>query len=132
ANGHGLAGIRLPMAPEWLQKIPLKGAELYARWNEIAQLPPEVLREKILPYSNKIVGWLLIQAGSVATLLLHFLLTTIIAAVIYANGEVAAKGVRMFCHRLAGQPGEDVAVLAAGAVRGVAIGIVGTALIQTS
>lgn len=132
ASGHGLAEIKIPSAPEWLQQIPLKGEEVHARWNEIAQLPPEALREKILPYSNKIVGWLLIQAGSVATLLLHFLLTAIIAAVLYANGEAAAKGICLFCRRLAGEPAENVAVLAASAVRGVAIGIVGTALIQTS
>jgi predicted PurR-regulated permease PerM len=64
-------------------------------------------------------------------LLLHCFLTVLIAAIMYASGETAAKGVRLFFRRLAGQPGEDAIILAANAVRGVAIGIVGTALIQS-
>lgn len=132
ANGQSLAGIQIPPPPEWLNRIPLKGASFYSTWKEFSLLSPQEMREKILPYSNTIVSWFLVQAGSLAMVLLHFLLTVIIAAVMYANGETAAKGIRMFCHRLAGQEGEDVAVLAALAVRGVAIGILGTALIQSS
>lgn len=130
-NGQGLAGINIPAAPEWLHKIPIKGDSLYATWQSYALLTPQEMQEKIAPYSNKIIGWFLVQVGSIAMLLVQFLLTVIIAAVLYANGETAAKGIRMFFRRLAGQAGEEVAVLAASAVRGVAIGIVGTALIQT-
>jgi predicted PurR-regulated permease PerM len=39
--------------------------------------------------------------------------------------------VRRFTRRLAGQQGDDVTVLAARAIRGVALGVVGTALIQS-
>jgi len=131
-NGQDVADIRIPAPPEWLHNIPIKGTEWHHRWSELTQLPPEAMAEKISRYSSQIAQWLLIQVGSIAMLLMHFLLTVIVAAVLYANGEVAAKGVRMFCHRLAGQPGEEAAVLAGSAVRGVAIGIVGTALIQAS
>jgi predicted PurR-regulated permease PerM len=64
--------------------------------------------------------------------MLQFLLTTIIAAIMYAKGEVVRSGVLSFARRLAGQQGEDVALLAAKAVRGVALGVVLTALIQTA
>jgi len=130
-NGQGLAGIKIPSPPEWLHKIPLKGDSLYVAWSDFSLLSPEEMQEKIAPYSNRIINWFLVQAGSVAMLLVHFLLTVIIAAVMYANGETAAKGVKMFCRRLAGNPGEEVAVLAGSAIRGVAIGILGTALIQS-
>lgn len=132
ASGQGLAGLHVPSPPEWLHRIPLKGDSLYASWSEYSQLSPEALRDKILPYSNRIISWFLVQAGSLAMLLLHFLLTVIIAAVLYANGEIAARGIRLFCRRLAGPPAEEVAILAANAVRGVAIGVVGTALIQSA
>jgi predicted PurR-regulated permease PerM len=55
----------------------------------------------------------------------------IIAAILYANGETAATGVIRFARRLGGDRGEEVAVLAAKTIRAVAIGVVGTALIQS-
>jgi predicted PurR-regulated permease PerM len=75
--------------------------------------------------------WFLSQAGSVATVLLQFLLTVIISAIMYAGGERASAGVLSFAVRLAGPRGEEVTVLAAKAIRSVALGIVVTALIQT-
>lgn len=131
ANRATLTTLTIPAPPEWLQSIPMQGEKLSARWQEYARLSPEELTEKIAPFSQKIIGWFLTQAGSIGMLLMHCFLTVIISAVMYVNGETAAKGVRLFCRRLAGQPGEDAVILAANAVRGVAIGIVGTALIQS-
>ena len=62
---------------------------------------------------------------------LEFFLMVIISAILYANGESAAAGVRKFARRLAGRDGEEAVVLAAKAVRGVALGIVITAIIQS-
>jgi len=59
------------------------------------------------------------------------LLTVIVAAILYSNGEAAARGVIRFGRRLAGDRGEEVVRLAGSAVRGVALGIVVTALAQT-
>ena len=55
----------------------------------------------------------------------------IISAILYAKGETASTGVLKFARRLAGQHGEEAVVLAAKAVRGVALGIVVTAIIQS-
>jgi predicted PurR-regulated permease PerM len=57
-------------------------------------------------------------------------LTTIIAAIMYANGEIIRSGVLSFARRLAGPQGAEVAILAAKAIRGVALGVVLTAIIQ--
>lgn len=48
----------------------------------------------------------------------------------YAKGEMAASGALTFARRLAGKHGEEVMILAAKAIRGVALGIVLTAFIQ--
>jgi predicted PurR-regulated permease PerM len=64
--------------------------------------------------------------------MLQFLLTTIIAAIMYAKGEMIRSGFLSFARRLAGQRGEDAAVLAAKAIRGVALGVVLTAIIQAA
>jgi predicted PurR-regulated permease PerM len=65
-------------------------------------------------------------------MLLQFLLTAIISALLLAKGEVVRDGILRFARRLAGQPGYDAAQLAARAIRGVVLGIVGTALLQTA
>ena len=64
-------------------------------------------------------------------LVVQFLLTIVITAVLYANGESAAAGVRRFGQRLAGARGEQSIKLAGGAIRGVALGVVVTALAQS-
>jgi len=61
----------------------------------------------------------------------QFLLTIVIAAIMYANGERAAAGVRSFGRRLAGPRGEDSFRLAGQAIRGVALGVVVTAIAQS-
>jgi predicted PurR-regulated permease PerM len=68
--------------------------------------------------------------GGVGVVALHFFLTVIILAMIYANGERAAAGVIAFAERINADRGERVVRLAAQAVRGVALGVVVTALLQ--
>ena len=63
-------------------------------------------------------------------LLVQFLLTLALAAVMYVKGESAADGLLRFGRRLAGEPGDRVVRLAAQAIRGVALGVVVTALVQ--
>jgi len=71
------------------------------------------------------------QAGNIGMMILNFLLTVIIAAILYAKGETASKGVLRLAARLAGSQGENSLTLAAKAIRGVALGVVLTALIQS-
>jgi predicted PurR-regulated permease PerM len=49
----------------------------------------------------------------------------------YAQGEAGARLVRRFGRRLAGERGENSVILAANAIRGVALGVGVTALVQT-
>src|SRR5262249_25498458 len=53
-----------------------------------------------------------------------------LAAGMYANGERATERLVRFGRRLAGQGGEDAVFLAGQTIRGVALGVVGTALAQ--
>ncbi|RNC64799.1 MAG: AI-2E family transporter YdiK [Desulfuromonadales bacterium] len=126
-----LAAFTMPPPPPWLEQIPLVGQKAAARWHHLASISPQELSETMAPHVKNIVGWFVAQAGSVGMMIVHFLLTVIISAVLYANGETAAAGVCRFAKRLAGQHGEDAAILAAKAVRGVAMGVVVTALIQS-
>ncbi len=125
-----LATFSVPPPPEWLRSVPIFGAKIADHWRQLASLPAEELSARLVPYAGKAAGWFADQAGSVGMMVLHFLLTVIIAAILYANGEMAAAGVRRFAHRLAGEHGEEAAVLSGKAIRGVALGVGLTAIIQ--
>jgi len=127
-----LSSFTIPLPPDWLATIPLVGAKLYDRWQQIAVLTPEDLSAQLSPYVGKVVRWFISQAGSVGLMIFEFMLTAVIAAILYVNGDAAASGVKRFSRRLAGEKGEAAAVLAAGAVRGVALGIALTAIIQST
>lgn len=126
-----LSAFSMPQPPVWLAGIPLLGHQIDHRWREISALQPEMLSAQLTPYAKNIVAWIVSKAGNVGILLLNFLLTTIITAVLYANGEKAAQGIRLVGKRLAGEMGEEAVVLAARAVKGVALGVVLTALVQS-
>jgi predicted PurR-regulated permease PerM len=65
-------------------------------------------------------------------MVVSFLLTVIIAAILYAKGEAAAEQLRRFFRRLSGARGDAIVTLAGKAIRAVALGIVVTALIQSA
>jgi len=127
-----LSSFTMPPPPEWVNNIPLAGRRLAERWQQYAAFSPEELSALVTPYARTIMNWFLAQAGSIAAMILQFLLTVIMSAVMYAGGETAASGIRSFAKRLAGQHGEEVAVLASKAIRSVALGIIVTAVIQTA
>jgi predicted PurR-regulated permease PerM len=116
---RSLSTFTVPPMPEWVKNIPLVGKNLAGRWQQFAALPPEELSARLTPYAKKALGWFMAKAGSIGMMILQFLLTVIISAILYAKGETVAAGIRSFARRLAGQKGEETAVLAAKAVRGV-------------
>lgn len=126
-----LSTVKIPPPPSWLEKIPM-GSSAVEHWQRLAATSPEELSKMLAPYATKLIAWFAGQAGNFSLLILHFFLSIVIAAVLYASGETAASGIRKFASRLASQTGDEVAVLSAKAIRGVALGIVVTALVQSS
>jgi predicted PurR-regulated permease PerM len=125
-----LVGIKLPAAPTWLVNLPLVGEKLGVLWQQVSTLTEAELAAKITPYSGMLLTWLAGKVGSLGMMMVQFILTIIIAAVLYSMGENASLLVRRFAHRLAGARGESTIQLAAQAIRGVALGVVVTALVQ--
>jgi predicted PurR-regulated permease PerM len=127
---RSLATLQIPLPPEWVGELPVVGQKIALQWQHTATAGKLELAAKIEPHLAKIVSWLVAQAGSGMMIIIQFLLTVIISAVLYGTGETAAAGVRCFARRLGGRHGEDAAVLAGKAIRGVALGVVVTALLQ--
>jgi predicted PurR-regulated permease PerM len=126
-----LKGYTLPHPPEWVQRVPIVGSRAAVEWQQVASGGPEALSARLSPYASKVLKWFASQAGSVGMMMLQFLLTVIIAAILYSSGETAARGIILFARRLAGERGENVVVIAAQSVRAVALGVVVTALVQS-
>jgi predicted PurR-regulated permease PerM len=127
-----LSTYTMPPSPEWLGGIPLAGPKLADLWRQLAHTGPADLFAYLAPYARQTLKWFVAQAGSVGMVALQFFITVIIAAILYAKGEAASAGINAFARRLAGQHGVAVMHLAEKAIRGVALGVVVTALIQTA
>jgi predicted PurR-regulated permease PerM len=126
-----LSTFEVPSPPAWLGSIPLFGKNLVAAWDKVAVAGIQDFTQKLAPYGGNAIRWFITKVGSFGVLVLQFLLTVVFAALLYAKGEHVASWIKRFGHRLAGPRGETSIRLAGQAVRGVALGVVVTALAQS-
>jgi len=126
-----LATMQVPPPPEFVGTIPFVGERIVALWEQTIAAGAEGLIPRIAPYADDIVRWFVNQIGSVGFLMIQFLLTIVLAALMYAGGEGAAAAARRFGRRLAGGRGDATVVLAGQAIRAVALGVGVTAIVQS-
>jgi predicted PurR-regulated permease PerM len=129
---NALKSVRIASPPEWFEKVPLISHTLIERWQQLAVISPQEISEKLAPYVNTTLKWFVAQVGNIGLLVVQFCLMIILAAILYAQGEKAAELVCSFARRLAGDRGLEAAKLSAAAIRSVALGIVGTAIVQSA
>lgn len=127
-----LVATGLPHPPDWVAGVPLVGEKLATSWTQLADSGPSGLVAKLSPHVTEAAKWLFGHAGSLGTVLVQILLVLPLAAIMYSNGESAAHTVRRFGRRLAGERGENSVILAGQAIRGVALGVGVTAIVQTA
>jgi predicted PurR-regulated permease PerM len=132
AWSKAIAAAGIPSPPGWVEQVPFAGERIAREWQQLAATSSEDLVARATPYVRQAVQWFASQAGSFGRMLLQFLLVVVITAILYAMGETAARGVRRFARRLAEERGENSVVLAGQAVRAVALGVVVTALAQST
>jgi predicted PurR-regulated permease PerM len=118
--------------PQWINDVPFIGPRLTERWLEISGTERQELMGRIAPYLQSVLSWIALQIGGAGILFVHFLLTVILTALLFMRGEIFAHGALKFAHRLGGERGEQVTILAGQAVRAVAMGVVVTALVQAA
>jgi predicted PurR-regulated permease PerM len=121
----------LPAAPDWLGRVPLVGERLETAWTSLASEGLSELLVQAQPHLRAVASWLAQHAGGFALLLLQFVLIVILSAVLYAGGEAWAGWMRGFARKLADERGDRMVVLAGQAIRGVALGVVVTAVVQS-
>jgi predicted PurR-regulated permease PerM len=126
-----LASFQLPPPPHWLEGLPFFGAYAASAWANAAASGIEPLMAKAAPYAGGAAAWFVSALGGFGVLFVQFVLTVIIAVILYGSGEHAASLVRRFGRRLAGERGEQSVLLAGQAIRSVALGVVVTAVGQS-
>ena len=124
--------LTVPPPPPWLADIPLVGQKLTETWALVATNMPAALAK----YGQMLSGpaaWLASFAGGLAAGELSFVLSFAIAAVLVAYGKGAAEFARRLLERVTGSKarGARLVTLTAATIRGVALGVVGVAVIQS-
>ncbi|HKU86803.1 MAG TPA: AI-2E family transporter YdiK [Casimicrobiaceae bacterium] len=122
----------IPPPPDWLAGVPLIGTTIAERWTAVAAAGTAGLASYVAPYAASVAQWLGRALGGIGTFALEALLTIIIATILYTRGEAAREALIRFGRRLAGDRGESVVLLAGRSIRAVALGVVVTALVQTT
>jgi predicted PurR-regulated permease PerM len=126
-----LAKFKLPPPPHWLAGLPFFGEQAALLWANAAASGFEPLIAQAAPYAGGAAAWFVSALGGFGILFVQFLLSVIIAVIMYVSGEHAAALARRFGRRLAGDRGEQSVRLAGQAIRSVALGVVVTALAQS-
>jgi len=128
---RSVLSLRVPPPPGWLSQVPLVGAPVTQAWAQLTSAGVRELAPRLTPYAGEVSQWFASAIGSLGGTFLQFLLTVAIAAILYAGGEQAAATAVRFGRRLGGDRGEMAVVLAGQAIRGVALGVVVTAVAQS-
>jgi predicted PurR-regulated permease PerM len=107
----------------------LVGRKLAAGWDRVVEVKGN-LRTLAEPYTADLEHMMIGAARALADSLLQMLLSLIVATMFWTNGEALVAILHDALRRLGGAIAEHALDVAAGAIRGVAYGVVGTALIQ--
>ena len=126
---ESLSEVKLAPPPDWMQALPFVGSRAASAWQEFSTSGP---KELIRPHIRDAAVWVVEKMAGLGVMTIHFLLTVAIAAILYARGEIVVTGVCRFCRRLAGPQGDHIVHLAGQAIRGVALGVILTAIIAAT
>jgi predicted PurR-regulated permease PerM len=115
--------------PAWAAKVPLVGERLEGAWRA-GKLSFMLDPEKLRPALTKGAGWLFQQGAGLALAAVQVILAVLIPGLLYAKGEKAEAVAERFVLRLGGPSALHALHVAGRTIRGVSLGVIGTALIQ--
>lgn len=122
-------GIEVPPPNEQVRGWPVVGERLYGVWSDASDNLEETL-EKHKEQVRKAGEWLFSTAGGLATGMLHFVASIIIAAVFLMFPRQGYDTTAAICERISTGRGEHVTDLMVSTIRSVTNGVLGVAVIQ--
>jgi predicted PurR-regulated permease PerM len=109
--------------------LPLVGGRLAGIWDK-AVLAEGGIRALLEPYSAALRQMFVGVAGALAESAVQIILSLVVAALFWVSGDELSARLHSFLRQLCGETAATTLDVAAGAVRGVAYGVIGTAVIQ--
>ena len=128
-HGLDLATLTLPPAPEWLSGLPFGGDWLARKWEWVRGDLAAALTG-VVPMLRDAGVWVLRSAALAGFALLEVILALVIALLLLHREARVTAFVQAIGARVAGAEGAILVDLVVRTVRGVFLGIVGTALVQ--
>jgi len=118
-----------PEQPAWIKSVPLLGRRLGLAWDRIVEVKGN-LRALLEPYTANLEQTMIGAARALADSLLQVLLSLVVATMFWTNGDGLVLVLHDALSRIGGPIAERALDVAAGAIRGVAYGVIGTAAVQ--
>ena len=118
-----------PQIPPRLSGLPIVGERLAKGWDQVL-LAQGNIRTILEPYSASLRQTFVVAAGALGQSVLQIILSLVVATFFWVSGDILAATLRDILRRLGGETAGNALDVAAGAVRSVAYGVVGTAVIQ--
>src|SRR6516162_8784346 len=118
-----------PQIPSWLAGRPVVGDRLAGMWDKML-LAKGNFWTVLEPYSEALREALVDAAGALGQSVLQIILSLVVATFFWVSDDTLAATLRDILRRLGGETVGAALDVAGGAVRSVAYGVVGTAVIQ--
>jgi predicted PurR-regulated permease PerM len=119
----------IPDLPDWIAGLPLVGEKVAEAWRGLQLEGLGVLGR----YQHQLVavgGWLVNLSLSLAGAVFEIFLGVVIAAMFHASGPQVVRPLSGIAAQLAGAEGFKLLDASRRAIRGVAFGVIGTALLE--
>jgi predicted PurR-regulated permease PerM len=120
-----------PGPPDWVAELPIVGPQLAERWLELDRLGAGWTAE-LQPYFDTGLNWLLSLGVRLGEAILQVSLGVLAAFFFFRDGAEGARRLDVVVERLAGNRAQRLLAVAAGTVRSVIYGVIGTALAQAT
>ena len=119
----------LPELPNWISGLPLIGEWAATQWLALQNQDYQILTQlkgMVAPAARIMLS----MAGALGGGLVMLLISTIIAGLLYAEGERLHRWVIAFSQKVAGPAGENLLRISNSTIRGVVYGFIGAAVAQ--
>ncbi|MBW1646142.1 MAG: AI-2E family transporter, partial [Deltaproteobacteria bacterium] len=123
-------GLTIPPPPAGVEDWPVVGPYLSKSWS-LASTNLSALAKQYAPQLKTAARYLLGSAAGGLKAIFVFVFATVIATVLLATAEQGAAKWRQLVRRLAGDREPEITSLATATIRGVMLGVVGVAVIQS-
>ena len=127
--GRQMLEVGPPDPPAWVAQLPLIGTTVAAYWSSMAHDTAQLLGV-LGEYVEPLRKFLVASGASVVGAILQMTLAIFIAWFMFRDGHAIAEHLMRVAQRIAGDRGKELASVAAATVRGVVLGLLGTALVQ--